>query len=80
MDLSLDNAFELSHKASPGTAFEISLATWSIALFYIGLIVDERPRNSMSRNEALACPVFFQPNAKVIRVADVKTRVCFGAK
>ncbi len=34
----------------------------------------------MSRSEALTCPVLFQPNAKVIRVADVKTRVCFRAK
>ena len=34
----------------------------------------------MSRSEALACRVLFQPNAKVVRVADVKTRVCFRAK
>jgi hypothetical protein len=34
----------------------------------------------MSRSEALACPVLFLPNAKVIRVADLKTRVCFRAK
>ena len=34
----------------------------------------------MSRSEAFACRVLFQPNAKVIRVADVKTRVCFRAK
>ena len=34
----------------------------------------------MSRREALACRVLFQPNAKIIRIADVKTRVCFRAK
>ena len=34
----------------------------------------------MSRSEALACRVRFQPNAKVIRIADVKTLGCFRAK
>ena len=49
-------------------------------MFYVGLVVDQGPRTTMSRSEALTCPMLFQPNAKVIRVADVKTRVRFRAK